>query len=115
MDPMAKRIIDWYDRRPHIGGRWFENKIFNIFVRDHKTWLDGKVTEREVFYRHSSLCIVTVSVLSGTGQGTFTKLITDLEASGHPIMIENILDDRFRQFFVRRGYTPYFEHWMRKS
>jgi hypothetical protein len=40
------------------------------------------------------------------GQGTFTRFITKLMSeSEYPIFVESVLEERFRNFFERMGFT----------
>jgi N-acetylglutamate synthase-like GNAT family acetyltransferase len=38
--------------------------------------------------------------------GVFTKVLCHVERLGYPVLIENILSKRFREFFIKRGYQP---------
>ena len=76
---------------------WLEAGDLRVYVRKSKRLIDDLYVD--------ALDIASVEVLScSRGKGVFTKFLDECEALEMPLYIENVMDGRFRKFFVSRGY-----------
>jgi N-acetylglutamate synthase-like GNAT family acetyltransferase len=58
------------------------------------------------------LDLASIEVSEGSrGQGLFTAALEEIEAARplEGLLIENVLDKRFQEFFIKRGYLSSFE------
>jgi len=75
-----------------VRNSWLTIWKTQIYVR--KQWIENWKT---------ILCIATIQSLDWS-KGHFTKLINQIEKLWLYLMIENILTERFYQFFIKRWY-----------
>jgi len=82
--------------------RWLEDPPLSVYVRWAPYWTGGEGVE-------PAIVIANVSV-SKRGDGIFTSFLEHIEhvadENGRTVVIENVLEERFRKFFKRRGYAP---------
>jgi hypothetical protein len=87
---------------------WYPTGAVNLHLRDRNLLVYVRHSQRLVFRDHRKLfkCldIATVDAYP-TGQGHFTRFMEQVEAwSPDVIHVENVMTDRFAEFFRKRGY-----------
>ena len=81
---------------------WMEGTGYSISMRISQRCLEGDI--REKCFDLSNITIYD------SGKGHFTALLEYLEENCHyTLYVENVLEQRFQNFFTKRGYTfpPY--------
>lgn len=101
MDELLQQIADFLKpRKPWHGNRWFENSQIRIYIRRGFHVVDRGVMEMIDLSNVTSL---------EQGKGIFTTTLEFMEQLSHqyekPLWVENVLEDRFAEFFRKRGYT----------
>lgn len=84
----------------HRRNSWLEHGALQVYVRRGYHLIGGSELE-------CCLDLATIEVAEECrGQGVFTRFLEEVEAmSLAPIYVENVLDERFATFWLRRGYT----------
>lgn len=87
--------------RGSVGRKWVLMENMHVYVRATKRYLEG--------VQKNTLEIGSVEV-QNRGEGVFSRWLPEFEAQakhfGRVVYVENVLDERFQQFWVRRGYRP---------
>ena len=95
-------LIEQAEGMPLGHRMWLEDPPVSVYVRWTSYWLGGD--------RYSpAVVIANVSVADGErGNGHFTRFLEDVERLAdelhRAVVIESVLEERFRGFFERRGY-----------
>lgn len=81
-------------------GVWLRDSIMSVYVRisPHRHTVDDQPI---IFIEVANICVRQPKLRS---KGHFTVFLAKLEAMG-PVYIENVLEDRFANFFCRRNYV----------
>jgi hypothetical protein len=88
--PKVKKFIYGHDRN-----RWIPFLTLDVYMRKSHRVVEGSQID--------CIDIASVEVFS-KGEGDFTRFIIEVESIGYPVFIENILEERFANFFKGRGY-----------
>lgn len=98
-------IITWIKRSMALPprwscNRWFTQKGYSFYLRFGRHYEGGQSYNYTI-----ELCNLTISD-DVRGSGLFTMFVEQLEAiDGLHIFVENVLQERFREFWRRRGYV----------
>lgn len=83
-------------------GEWFELDQIKIYLRyTPQRSINGKM--------QTTIDIASVGVLPEfQGTGLFTNILTSIETRypNIPIFVESIINDKFYDWFIKRGYKP---------
>lgn len=89
-----------YEASPFLNDNiWLRGKEGSIFVRRTKRIIEGG--------RRTTLDIANINIKPlEQGKGVFTKFLSEVEKNTlrEAVFIENVLDTRFANFFIKNGY-----------
>ena len=96
-------VINWIKRSMALPprwscNRWFTQKQYSFYLRFGRHHQDGTSYDKTV-----ELCNLLISD-EYRGDGLFTSFVEQVEQLGCSIFVENVLQERFREFWRRRGY-----------
>jgi hypothetical protein len=104
---MLPRSIQKFILNPQTRAQWFEEGEVHVYLRHARhlirTDKDPRILE--------TLDIASITV-QHPGKGHFTNFLMEVEnfvqkhTPSQTIYIENVLSQRFAQFFTNRGYQP---------
>jgi hypothetical protein len=78
---------------------WYYKNYGNLaaYIRVGEYFHNGQYT--------FAICIANVSVKpKKQGKGLFTEFLADIEKLGVPVVIENVVAERFKHFLLHKGY-----------
>lgn len=91
---LGKQLLEFTQSKER--NRWFETNEIKIYVRNGHHVVDTKIVD--------TFDIATVEATE-LGQKVFTHLLEYIESRiPKTLYVENVLEERFQQFFERRGY-----------
>lgn len=82
---------------PYLRNAWLREPFMDVYVRRGAHCLGDKHSDT------FDIANVSVDDLK-RGTGVFTAFLERVEELGLPVFVENVLDDRFQMFFLKRGY-----------